>query len=142
MSPTDVSRDKKSRTLRPLDGQSVPLMMWPMEVKVSQCSRTHPSEMHHQRDATSKGHVVQRDTSSEGHVVQGTRRTSDTLSKGHVVQGTRRPRDTSSKGHVVQGMEHLRLFVRGHIGRGRDNIARKKEKAKKTDIDLPNTILY
>jgi hypothetical protein len=39
------------------------------------------------------------------------------------VQGTHRPRDASSKGHVVDGTEDTRHNVRGHIGRGRDNIA-------------------
>jgi hypothetical protein len=32
-------------------------------------------------------------------------------------------RDVASKGHVVQGTEYPKLFVRRHIGRGRDNIA-------------------
>ena len=30
---------------------------------------------------------------------------------------------TIAKGHFVQGMQHPRIFGRGHIGRGRTNIA-------------------
>jgi hypothetical protein len=50
---------------------------------------------------------------SECHNVQGP--------IGHP-SGTHRVMDASSKGHVVQGAEHRRLFLRGHIGWGRDNI--------------------
>jgi hypothetical protein len=37
-------------------------------------------------------------------------------------QGARHPRDESSKGRIIQGTEHQSL-VRGHTGRGRNNIA-------------------
>ncbi len=35
-------------------------------------------------------------------------------------------RGTIAMGHIVQGMQHPRIFCRGHIGRGRTNIAPEK----------------
>jgi hypothetical protein len=46
----------------------------------------------------------------------------DASSQGGLVNGTARPRDGSSKGWFVQGTHHPRRFIRGHTGRGRNNI--------------------
>ncbi len=43
--------------------------------------------------------------------------------QGYNSQGTLCPRGTTAKGHFVQGMQHPRIFGRGHIDRGRTNIA-------------------
>ena len=47
----------------------------------------------------------------------------DISSKGRIILGTPCPLDVSSKGRLVQGTHHPRLFVRGHTGGGRNNIA-------------------
>jgi hypothetical protein len=44
------------------------------------------------------------------------------LIRGRIVQIMRHRRDASSMGRIGQGTEHSRLFVWGHIGRGRNTL--------------------